>query len=162
MTGARGRAGSLAAAFIAGVATGAALVWPLAAWRIEDLGVQNDALLLQAEDAQHRLDRLEETVGRIREPVIRSVEVQADVSDPDERTAVERAVAKVAGEFVGKPVSAVDRGILTGTLEGRLVDVDGRAYRLTLSFALVAPETVLVVQARAVATGPPGRAFPPG
>lgn len=150
------------AAFLAGLVAGAALVWPLAAWRVEDLAIQNDALLLQVEDARRQLDRLEESVGRIREPVIRSVDVQTDLANPNERTAVERAVAKVAGEFVGRPISAVDRGMLMGALDGRLVEVDARVYRLTLTFALIAPETVLVLRARVMATKPPGQAFPPG
>lgn len=148
-------------AAIVGFALGAALVWPLAAWRLEDLGLQNDALRLALEDARRELSQLEASTARLREPVVTSVAVAADLRDPAERAKVEAALGEVAAELVGRPLAGIDPALLRSAFDDRLFEVDGKVYRATLTFAFVAPEMRLSVHVAPLAGG--GRApGPPG
>lgn len=142
-------------AFVCGAILGAALSWPAAAWRVEALLLQNDALTLQLEDARHQLSRLQESVNEFRAPVIHQVDIVTDVKQPDQRVALERAIRAIANEFVGRPVESLDRALLQTTFDGRLVSVDDQVYRLTLTFALIAPSSQLVFRVRRVAPGLP-------
>lgn len=139
----RARPDSRLVAGLVGFVLGAAVVWPLAAWRLEDLGLQNDALRLALEDARRQVAQLEASTARLREPVVTSVAVETDVEDPAERTRVEAPLREMAAGLVGRPLAGLDPELLKSALDGRLFEVEGRVYRATLTFALVAPDTRL-------------------
>ncbi|MBE3589806.1 MAG: hypothetical protein IMW98_03130 [Firmicutes bacterium] len=146
----------IAAAILCGAVAGASLAWPAAAWRVQQLILENDALLLRLDDAQNRLSRLEETVAEIRAPVVQELAIVTDVKEPDERVALERAIRPAANEFIGRPVEDIDEALLRAAFDGRLLSVNGRVYRLTLAFAFIAPKSRLVFRARLVPPAPPG------
>ncbi|MDI3269380.1 MAG: hypothetical protein QJR00_01595 [Bacillota bacterium] len=131
-------------AFFLGLLAGALSIWPLCAWPLEGAHLERDALLLQVETLEHRLERLQETTASM-EPVVESLEVETDLSETAAgRLALEKALLTLLKDLLGKPIAQVDPLLLKSTLHQRVLRVGEKYYQVELQYFILGPKTLAV------------------
>lgn len=141
------------AAFIVGLAAGSGVTALVTANRVEVLTLARDTARLDLAARSAELERIEAELakGRPTESV-RTVSVR--VTGVGGRTAIdiEKAVQGVLSAVPGMAISRIDPTLFHDVLDGRLVRAEGKLYRLELTSAIIAPESLVTVRAVALSS----------
>lgn len=143
----------LVAALTLGAVLGATAALAGAAARLEGLRLERDRAQAAAGAATAELERLRKAPAAAG-PRVNEVRVVAEHTDPRVAVAVEQRLEKELRWLVGRRVDELDPLPLGSALEGRVVTVDGRPYRLQLRLAAVGLRVLVFVRV----VRPPGTA----
>lgn len=129
------------------VGAAAATVW--SGRQLDELMRQREALMQRASDLQERMQKLEQSLSERRRRPIQNVDVRLSGLDAAEESALRHQVRQLLQGLVGRPVDQVDPDLVAQILNGRLVDLNGRAVQLFLRSVWVTDTLTAWIEVRA-------------
>ncbi len=149
------RALPLMASFAMGFAVAIWLLPVLAGPTVQRLRLERDACLAEVEALEAEVAKLESAERK--RPVVCTIQrVRAEIDGPDERVGLEaarRIQKELAAEQIGRQLENVSPVILYGRYNGRLMEIDGVTYQLSVQALMIGPELVLLGRVEPVDKG---------
>lgn len=134
------------AAFIVGVTAGGGATALLTARHVEALTLERDTARLDLAARSAELERVEAELGKGRPTEsVRTVTVEVTGITGKGAIEIEKAVQGVLSAVPGMAISRIDPTLFHDILDGRLVRAEGKLYRLELTTAVIAPESLVAV-----------------
>ncbi len=149
------RALPLLASFAMGFSVAIWLLPVLAGPTVQRLRLERDFCLAQVETLEAEVAKLQ-SAERRRPVVCQVARVRAEVDGPDERVGLEaarRIQKELAAEQVGRQLENVSPVLLYGRYNGRLMEIDGVTYQLSVQALLIGPELMLLGRVEPVEKG---------
>lgn len=132
------------AAFLAGALAGGIAVSVLHAARLDLLYLEKEKLKVELFEATDRLRKLEKQWvshdgGRVRAV---SIELETEAG-AFTRLSLHQAAGAVTADLVGERISTLQPRLILKLLDGRIMSVEEKAYRLTVNWIIIGEEVMI-------------------
>ncbi|EEG77135.1 hypothetical protein [Dethiobacter alkaliphilus] len=135
------------ALIILGVIIGAAAMNTYLSRRMDELYIRHETLRVELYETEERLKKIEAQWQNHQALVIQEVEIQFVREEKDQFLAVKlrEAVSRLTQDLIGEEVEKVPHALLRHLIDQRIVDVEGKRYRLQAEMIIVAPKVTYVL-----------------
>jgi len=115
----------------------------LVSHRIDEYHQKIKALELLIEDKDLRLEKLEDTIDK-NKLIVKNINITLNHKEDDlTRIGLEKNIRESLNKFVGKEVHTVDAEMLWEVVDGRIVKIADKEYKIKLNKLLIS-ETIMV------------------
>ncbi|SCN24906.1 hypothetical protein N3C_2048 [Clostridium sp. N3C] len=115
----------------------------LVSHRIDEYHQKIKALELLIEDKDLRLEKLEDTIDK-NKLIVKNINITLNHKEDDlTRIGLEKNIRETLNKFVGKEVHTVDAEMLWEVVDGRIVKIADKEYKIKLNKLLIS-ETIMV------------------
>ncbi|MCR6546074.1 hypothetical protein [Dehalobacterium formicoaceticum] len=144
---------SLIAAFIIGVLLGAALTVVAIGHTVDDLYFKNNELSLQLETTSRELTEVKSTLSQSKDRVVTKISPKinllSDDYTPQEieriKLALNKEIIKQYEKMIGLPVKSLEPSILPGILNGRIITVEQKQFKILVKTMVIGEALYLEV-----------------
>lgn len=122
--------------------------------RLDELYISREKLKVELYETTERLKKLE-SQDKQKQNIIRAIDIQfaGDNGDPLAEVALKAAVLELTQDLIGEEIEKVHHSLVIHLLDRRLLEVEGKRYRLQVKTVVIAPKLTFVL---AYATEPAG------
>ena len=130
-----------------GVIIGAAAMNLYLSDRMDDLYIKHEKLRVELYETAERLKKTETQWENHQVLVIRDIEIQFVKEDPDQFLEVKlhEAVSRLTQDLIGEEVEKVPHALIRHLIDERIVEVEGKRYRLEAEMIIVAEKVTYVL-----------------
>ncbi len=134
----------LLASFILGIIIGAISLNLIVGPQLDKLLFENKELTKQAKEQKERLSKLEESLAKEENEVIKNLEIKFDSEvDKHIRQQLEEKVFTIVKDLIGKELKKIDPEPLIRALDQRIIKIDDSEYKLDLNWFIFQQETII-------------------
>ncbi|MDN5347748.1 MAG: hypothetical protein PWP65_1312 [Clostridia bacterium] len=147
------------AIFVLGALSGATAINALTAHHLEELILANDNLRQQLQNTAEELVKVKENLAQPSYQVVTAIEAHITFVEGDKLPAVEqqsaaliltREAQKILAPLKGQEVKKLNPILIPAMIDGRLIPVNGRQFRLKADLVLISEKLIIYLQARLV------------
>lgn len=134
----------LFAVFTLGMIIGVTLLNLVVAPQLDQLIFQREELLSKIESQQTTLDKLEESLAEERKKVIQDLTIEIENKmDKHVKQELKKDIFEILKSLIGRDISKVDGKLLAQTLDGRIIIVEKKSYKLDFLWIVIQPDTTI-------------------
>jgi hypothetical protein len=125
---------------IAGITILNLLVGP----QLDQLIFEREELLSEIESQQTTLDKLEESLAEERRKVIQDLTIEIENKiDKHIKQELKKDIFEILKSLIGRDISKVDGKLLAETLDGRIIIVEKKSYKLNFLWIIIQPNAII-------------------
>ncbi len=137
-----------AALFLVGALAGGIAVSVVNAGRLDRLYLEKEKIRVELFETADRLHKLEKRWAGRSENLVRAVIIElATEAGAFDELSLQQAAAAITADLVGKSVSTLHPHLLLNLLDGRLLSVNGKFYRLSVNWIIIGEEVIVNLDA---------------
>jgi hypothetical protein len=138
----------LLAVLLVGAIIGAAGMNVYLNQRMDELYISREKLKVELFENEERLKKMEAQWQGNRAPLIREVEIhfEQEQTDPFLEVKMREMVSRLTQGLIGEEVEQVPHSLLLHLIDQRLVDVEGKRYRIQVRTVVVAEKVTYILR----------------
>ncbi|OCL25341.1 hypothetical protein U472_13370 [Orenia metallireducens] len=134
----------LFASFLLGMITGITILNLLVGPQLDQLIFEREELLSEIESQQTTLDKLEESLAEERRKVIQDLTIEIENKiDKHIKQELKKDIFEILKSLIGRDISKVDGKLLAETLDGRIIIVEKKSYKLNFLWIIIQPNAII-------------------
>jgi Fe-S cluster biosynthesis and repair protein YggX len=116
--------------------------------RMDELYISREKLKVDLFETEERLKKIEAQWQHSQTPLIREVEIRFEEQQTDQFLEVKlrEAVNRLTQDLVGEEVEKVPHSLILHLIDQRLVDVEGKRYRIQVRTVIVAEKVTYILR----------------
>jgi hypothetical protein len=116
--------------------------------RVDEIYLSREKLKVELFETEERLKKIEAQWQGSRAPLIREVEIRFEQppADPYLDVKLREAVSRLTQDLVGEEVEQVPHSLILHLIDQRLVDVEGKRYRIIVRTVVVAEKVTYILR----------------
>lgn len=137
-----------AALLLIGIILGAVLMNIFLSRRVDELYISREKVKVELYETGERLKKIESQRQTHRKPLIREVDIVFDQSGQDSYLEVKlrESILKLTQSLIGEELEKVPHTLVVHLLEQRLVEIEGKHYRLHVRTVIMAEKVTYVLR----------------
>lgn len=134
----------LFASFLLGMIAGITILNLLVGPQLDQLIFEREELLSEIESQQTTLDKLEESLAEERRKVIQDLTIEIENKiDKHIKQELKKDIFEILKSLIGRDISKVDGKLLAETLDGRIIIVEKKSYKLNFLWIIIQPNAII-------------------
>lgn len=133
---------------LVGMIAGAAAMNTYLSKRMDELYIAREKLKVRLYETEERLKKLEDQWQNRQDTLIREIDIQfvQAEEDPFLEVKLREAVARLTQDLIGEDVEKVPHALMLHLIDQRIVDVEGKRYRIYVKTIIVAEKVTYILR----------------